>query len=118
LRELFERPTPAALAQSAKLIAAHDAAAVHTYTALFPIQTAGTKTPLFCIHPVGGLGSVYKNLADALGTDQPVWSFQASGLEGNETMHDSIPDMAKAYISAMKSVQPAGPYQLAGWSMN
>jgi amino acid adenylation domain-containing protein len=117
LRELFERSTPAALAQSAKLIAAHDASAVHTYTALFPIQTAGTQTPLFCIHPVGGLGSVYKNLADALGPDQPLWSFQASGLEGNERMHDSIPIMATAYIAAMKTVQPEGPYQLAGWSM-
>ena len=117
LRELFERSTPAALAQSAKLVAAHDAAAVHTYKALFPVQTSGSKTPLFCIHPVGGLGSVYKNLADALGPDQPLWSFQASGLEGNEAMHDSIPSMAQAYIAAMKTVQPAGPYQLAGWSM-
>jgi thioesterase domain-containing protein len=117
LRELFERSTPAALAQSPKLVAAHDAVAVHTYSALFPIHTAGSKTPLFCIHPVGGLGSVYKNLADALGPDQPLWSFQASGLEGNETMHDSIPSMAQAYVAAMKTVQPAGPYQLAGWSM-
>ncbi len=117
LRELFERSTPAALAQSAKLVAAHDAAAVHTYKALFPVQTSGSKTPLFCIHPVGGLGSVYKNLADALGPDQPLWSFQASGLEGDEAMHDSIPSMAQAYIAAMKTVQPAGPYQLAGWSM-
>jgi amino acid adenylation domain-containing protein len=117
LRELFERSTPAALAQSPKLVAAHDAVAVHTYSALFPIHTAGSRIPLFCIHPVGGLGSVYKNLADALGPDQPLWSFQASGLEGNEPMHESIPSMAQAYISAMKTVQPAGPYQLAGWSM-
>ncbi len=116
LRELFERSTPAALAQSAKLVAAHEAA-VHTYNPLFPIHTAGSRPPLFCIHPVGGLGSVYKNLADALGPDQPLWSFQASGLEGNETLHDSIPSMAHAYIAAMKTVQPAGPYQLAGWSM-
>lgn len=117
LRELFERSTPAALAQSAKLVAEHDAAAAHRYNALFPIHTAGSRPPLFCIHPVGGLGSVYKNLADALGPDQPLWSFQASGLEGNETMHDSIPSMAQAYIAAMKTVQPVGPYQLAGWSM-
>lgn len=117
LRELFERPSPCALAQSAKLIAAHDAAAVHTYSALFPLQKTGSKIPLFCIHPVGGLGSVYKNLADALGSDQPLWSFQASGLEGNEIMHDSISEMAQAYVAAMKTVQPHGPYQLAGWSM-
>jgi thioesterase domain-containing protein/acyl carrier protein len=86
------------------------------YTPLFKLRAEGTQTPLFCVHPAGGNGAVYKNLADELGPDQPVWAFQARGLEEGETPHASIVEMASAYLAAMKSIQPQGPYRLLGWS--
>ncbi|MFD2054795.1 amino acid adenylation domain-containing protein [Mesorhizobium calcicola] len=85
--------------------------------ALVPIQTGGSRTPLFCPHPFGGHVLVYTPLAKALGTEQPLFGLQARGLNGEASPHLSIPEMAREYVEAIKSVQPRGPYQLAGLSM-
>ncbi|WP_164783988.1 non-ribosomal peptide synthetase/type I polyketide synthase [Mesorhizobium sp. M5C.F.Cr.IN.023.01.1.1] len=85
--------------------------------ALVPIQTGGSRTPLFCPHPFGGHVVLYTPLAKALGTDQPLFGLQARGLNGEARPHLSIPEMAREYLEAIKSVQPRGPYQLAGLSM-
>ncbi|HTK11197.1 MAG TPA: amino acid adenylation domain-containing protein, partial [Ktedonobacteraceae bacterium] len=84
---------------------------------LVPIQTAGELTPLFLVHPIGGTVHCYLELARALGPDQPVYGFQAPGLQGETRALESVEEMATCYIAAMKSVQPAGPYRLGGWSM-
>ncbi|RWI36994.1 MAG: amino acid adenylation domain-containing protein [Mesorhizobium sp.] len=85
--------------------------------ALVPIQAGGSRTPLFCPHPFGGHVLLYTPLANALGAEQPVFGLQARGLDGRARPHLSIPEMAGAYVEAIKSIQPRGPYQLAGLSM-
>ncbi|MER9209683.1 amino acid adenylation domain-containing protein [Mesorhizobium sp. M0771] len=85
--------------------------------ALVPIQTGGSRTPLFCPHPFGGHVLLYTPLAKALGTEQPLFGLQARGLDGEAGPHLSIPEMAREYVEAIKSVQPRGPYQLVGLSM-
>ncbi|MER9396197.1 MULTISPECIES: amino acid adenylation domain-containing protein [unclassified Mesorhizobium] len=85
--------------------------------ALVPIQTGGSRTPLFCPHPFGGHVLLYTPLAKALGADQPLFGLQARGLNGEAKPHLSIAEMAGEYIEAIKSVQPRGPYQLVGLSM-
>lgn len=86
-----------------------------TYTCLVPIQANGNKPPLFCIH--GGLGNVlfYRHLSNHLGTDQPVYGLQAKGLAGTDRPSGSIEEMAADYISEIRSIQPEGPYYLAGY---
>ncbi|WP_404928067.1 thioesterase domain-containing protein [Mesorhizobium sp. ORM16] len=84
---------------------------------LVPIQTGGSRAPLFCPHPFGGHVLFYAPLAKALGTEQPLFGLQARGLNGEAKPHLSIPEMAREYVEAIKSVQPRGPYQLAGLSM-
>ncbi|RVD67359.1 hypothetical protein EN751_37235, partial [Mesorhizobium sp. M4A.F.Ca.ET.029.04.2.1] len=86
-------------------------------SALVPIQTGGLRTPLFCPHPFGGHVLFYGPLAKALGAEQPFFGLQARGLNGEVKPHLSIPEMARDYVEAIKSVQPHGPYQLAGLSM-
>ncbi|WP_310463067.1 non-ribosomal peptide synthetase/type I polyketide synthase [Sphaerotilus sp.] len=81
-----------------------------------PIQPAGQATPLFLVHPAGGNVLCYLELAQQLGTDQPVHAFQAEGLEDGQTPSTEVAEMARTYLHAMKEVQPHGPYQLAGWS--
>src|SRR5205823_2822939 len=78
---------------------------------LVPLRAAGTRPPLFCVHAVDGGVAAYVELARLLGDDQPVYGLQASGESR------SIPEMAAAYVRAVRSVQPAGPVHLAGWSM-
>ncbi|MER8370956.1 amino acid adenylation domain-containing protein [Mesorhizobium sp. M1378] len=86
-------------------------------SALVPIQTGGSRAPLFCPHPFGGHVLFYTPLAKALGAEQPLFGLQARGLNGEARPHLSIPEMAREYIEAIKSVQPRGPYQLVGLSM-
>ena len=111
VRILFENPTPLALAPHL------DSTKLASYSPLLPFRKTGSRLPLFCVHPAGGGGSVYKNLADALGKDQPVWALQARGLEEGETFHENLDEMVTDYIAAIREVQAHGPYHLLGTSL-
>src|SRR5262249_55074939 len=82
-----------------------------------PIQPRGSRSPLFCVHPAGGIATCYVSLAHCLGTDQPFYGLQSRGLDGRSIPLTSIEEMAATYLDEIRSVQPTGPYQLAGWSM-
>jgi thioesterase domain-containing protein/acyl carrier protein len=84
---------------------------------LVPIRSNGPRCPLFCVHPFFGLAHCYRELSDLLGPDQPFYGLQSQGLEEGQQPLTSIPEMASFYLKAIRSVQPFGPYQLAGWSM-
>ncbi|EAU69663.1 TubF protein [Stigmatella aurantiaca DW4/3-1] len=83
---------------------------------LVPIQTAGTKPPLFFVHPAAGVAFPYFELARQLGPDQPFYGLQAMGLDGESPPDERIEDMARHYIEAMRSIQPRGPYFIGGFS--
>ncbi|MCI0396601.1 MAG: amino acid adenylation domain-containing protein [Chloroflexi bacterium] len=84
-----------------------------------PIQPHGSKRPFFCVHPAGGQVLCYVALARRLGTEQPFYGLQASGLKfgAAEPLDADIETMAAHYIEAMRDVQPQGPYLIGGWSM-
>jgi thioesterase domain-containing protein/acyl carrier protein len=84
---------------------------------LVQIQRGNGRRPFFLVHPVGGHVYSYRNLAAALGEDQPVFGLRARGLEPGEEVHGSIEQMAAHYIEALRSIDPAGPYLLGGSSM-
>lgn len=83
------------------------------WRSLVPLQTEGDRTPLFVIH--GGSGNVgnFPKLAAALPPDQPSYALQWDGLDGSRGSR-SIPAMATRYLAEIRSVQPHGPYRLAG----
>ncbi len=84
---------------------------------LVAIQPGGGKRPLFMIHPAGGQVFPYIHLARFLGADQPCYGLQSIGLEEGQEPQARIEDMAVYYLRALRTVQPTGPYLLAGWSM-
>jgi len=84
---------------------------------LVPLQSGGSKRPLFLVHPAGGHVFPYVHLARYLGPDQPCYGLQARGLEEGEAPQTRIEDMASDYIKALQPMQPKGPYLLGGWSM-
>jgi len=47
-----------------------------------------------------------------LGNNQPVWVFQARGLDGLREPHSTIEDMAAEYLAEMRKQRPHGPYFL------
>ncbi|MEO1620251.1 MAG: amino acid adenylation domain-containing protein, partial [Cyanobacteria bacterium J06632_3] len=86
------------------------------WQSLVAIKPQGTKPPLFYLHAGGGNLLVYRDLALSLGEDQPVYGLQPRGLDGSLLPSSDIREMATFYISQIKTLQPKGPYYLAGLS--
>lgn len=88
-----------------------------TFQYLVPIQTEGRRPSLFCIHAVDGDILSYRKLAAHLGNEQPVYGLwfnrQASGLQHPV----QISALARCYIQEIQTVQPKGPYFIAGHSL-
>ncbi|MFE2961051.1 non-ribosomal peptide synthetase [Nocardia tengchongensis] len=84
---------------------------------LLPLReiTESAVPPLFCVHPLGGLSWSFSGLARHLG-ERPLYGLQSPALSGAD-MPESIEEWADLYIDAIRSVQPAGPYHLLGWSL-
>jgi amino acid adenylation domain-containing protein/non-ribosomal peptide synthase protein (TIGR01720 family) len=112
---VLRRPIPSP-AEGAAVVAAHEAAAA-TPGALVAIQPHGTRPPLFCVHPAGGVVFPYYTLVPYLGKDQPLYGLQDPDLYTKRSSVDSIEDLAARYVEALTTVQPAGPYSLMGWSV-
>ncbi|CAL9664630.1 amino acid adenylation domain-containing protein [Streptomyces sp. enrichment culture] len=111
---LFEAPTPAALA--ARLETA-GAAGDDALGVVLPLRTEGDRTPLFAVHPAGGLAWCYAGLAARLGPQQPVYGLQARGLMGDERLPCTLQEEAEDYARQIRGIQPHGPYRLLGWSV-
>ena len=108
---------------------------------LVPIQPAGRRPALVCVHPVGGGVLCYLDLARRLGSDQPLYGLQggvdqAPGAERPR----SIEAIAAGYLRQLEELREprelrdrtrprdlratpqvegqrqAAPYSLAGWS--
>ncbi|MFG2905203.1 amino acid adenylation domain-containing protein [Kitasatospora sp. NPDC048286] len=115
VRDLFEAPTPAALA--ARLGAQEpQAPSADPFDVLLPLRTGGTLPPLFCVHPGFGLGWSFRGLAGHLPAERPLYALQARGLRETDGLPGSVEEMAAEYVARIRAVQPSGPYHLLGWS--
>lgn len=83
---------------------------------LLPLRSSGRGSPLFCVHPGVGISWCYSGLMRTVGRDHPIYGLQAPRLSQETDLPASIEEMAAAYISRLRSVQPHGPYNLMGWS--
>ncbi|HEU5380543.1 MAG TPA: amino acid adenylation domain-containing protein [Ktedonobacteraceae bacterium] len=111
LSTLFHGPT---VAQLAKLL--RQTSASRFPSNVVALQPEGEGHPFFCIHAAGGGVTSYTHLARHLGKNRPFYGVQVSALYEEEEPLQCIEDMATCYISAMRAVQPEGPYTLGGWS--
>jgi UDP-N-acetylmuramate:L-alanyl-gamma-D-glutamyl-meso-diaminopimelate ligase len=105
---LIEAPTPRALAQSLRSVAAA--------SALIPIQPQGSRPPIFFFPGLTGDVLAYRGLALALGWDQPSFGLPPPGLDFSDGRPPRIADLAAASIVRMRALQPIGPYYLCGHS--
>jgi len=79
---------------------------------VLPLWRNGAEIPLFMVHGRNGQAFVSPHFMRLLGDDQPVWAFQARGLDGTSEPHASIEAMADEYLAEMRQVRPQGPYFL------
>lgn len=66
--------------------------------------------PLFMVHAIEGVVKALEPLASKL--NYPVWGLQCTV----DAPLDSIQDLAGFYIKQLKTIQPKGPYSIAGYS--
>ncbi|WP_329363309.1 amino acid adenylation domain-containing protein [Streptomyces sp. NBC_01483] len=111
IRDLFEVPTVAGLAERLAPDRASDA-----FDVLLPLRTTGDRPPLFCVHPGFGISWSYIGLAAHLPADQPLYGLQARSLRQTGALPESVEEMADDYLTYIRSVQKSGPYHLLGWS--
>ncbi len=86
-----------------------------SWKSLVPLRASGSRPPLFFVHAHGGNVLEYNALARLLDADQPVYGIQASGLDGNIRPELTIEQMASEYLAEIRTLQPQGPYFLAGF---
>ncbi|KAI1179303.1 hypothetical protein F4777DRAFT_468289 [Nemania sp. FL0916] len=105
---------------SARVLASvlYDAARSPTsaYDPVVVLQSRGSKTPLWLVHPGVGEVLVFVGMARELrDSDRPIYALRARGFEGQEPFR-SIDEAVGIYVDAIRSRQPQGPYALAGYS--
>ena len=81
---------------------------------IITIRPGTHKTPLFLIHDGLGETLLYRALAMRMDRDRPVLGIEPDRYAGGSFLHTGIAEMASAYIARLQTVQPHGPYLLAG----
>ncbi|MEU2794569.1 amino acid adenylation domain-containing protein [Streptomyces sp. NPDC007100] len=116
---VFQSPTVAALVAALDAVRHDDPLDV-----LLPLRPAGpsavgSRAPVHCVHPAGGLSWCYAGIIRHLPADVPIYGLQAQGV-GAATADQPLPatleELAAHYAARVREVQPEGPYRLLGWS--
>jgi amino acid adenylation domain-containing protein len=119
VRDVFEAPTPAALA--ARIAAGPSGPGRDALGVLLPIRVAGARPPLFCVHPLSGLSWCYAPLARYVPPGIPLYGLQSpaldsAALDSAGQIPGSLPELAGICVAQIQAVQPDGPCHLLGWS--
>jgi acyl transferase domain-containing protein len=110
--QLLETPT---IAQLALLLeAGHNSESLRS-SPLIAVRASRSQTPLFLVHPASGSAYSYLHLSNYLDPQQSIYAIEDPGLHSQQSPQ-SVPDKACAYLDLIRSVQPHGPYHLAGYS--
>ncbi len=85
--------------------------------ALVKIQPGGSKSPFFCAVARYSDVSLFGNLAQHLGEDQPFYALQPPQSDADTSPAANIEALVAHYIEQIQSVQAQGPYTLGGFSI-
>ncbi|WP_338675067.1 amino acid adenylation domain-containing protein [Streptomyces sp. SCSIO 30461] len=117
IRVLFDAPTAAGLAAVTAAVGSAPSAPVDALKPVLTLRAAGESAPLFCVHPVTGLGWSYAGLA-AVCDDRPVHAIQVSTAgHGRGRRAKGFTELIDEYVARIRAIQPHGPYHLLGWSL-
>jgi nonribosomal peptide synthetase DhbF len=111
ISHLFKTPTVAELALKLRHPTDRD-----IFDTTLSLRTGGNLPPIYCIHHGFGLSWCYARLMQYICKDYPIYGLQARHLSEPEYLPQSIEEIAADYIDQIRKIQPAGPYQLIGWS--
>ncbi len=104
--------------QTIRLLSAYlDSNKNSEWSPLITIRTQGTLRPFYLIAGQGGDIAGMQQLTSKLSADFPVYGLQYSGLDLNTEPDNSIEEIARKNIIAIKQIQPNGPYTICGYSL-
>jgi thioesterase domain-containing protein len=82
---------------------------------LVPLQTSGSKLPLFFVHGLRGIAfAVGSRFARMLGSDQPLYVVNANGMDGQQPTIDTVREMMLAYLQEIGQARPIGAFRVGG----
>ena len=76
-----------------------------------------TATPLFCLHPSGGIVFCYQPLAKRLSKHARTFGIMHKGFADKDASTQTWPEMIAEYTEQIVEKHPDGPYRLMGWSL-
>lgn len=85
--------------------------------AIVPLQADGTRCPIFCFGGHKGDVFAYRQLAQAMGRDQPFFGLQPPGLDGQEPPFARFEDLGVYFADQLATFYPRGPLILAGYCL-
>ncbi|WP_165952389.1 non-ribosomal peptide synthetase [Kribbella albertanoniae] len=71
---------------------------------------------VFCAHPKFGASFMYSELSAYLPDAVGLVGIDDPAMAGLEIEFDDLDDLASTYADVIQGMQPAGPYELLGWS--
>ena len=83
---------------------------------LVPLRPQGSRPPLWVVAGGGGLGVAFVGLCRGLDPEVPVWALQSPGMERRALPDRTVAGAARRSLRLLRSVQPHGPYRIAGHS--
>ncbi|MDR8367970.1 non-ribosomal peptide synthetase, partial [Pseudomonas sp. JL3] len=110
LSELFQHESVASMASMLQARATD----VQQLGSIVPVRKTGTQNPLFLVHEFSGLDLYFPALGKHIDPDIPVYGLSA--IAWGEQQLQTMECLASRLVGIVRSVQPKGPYRLAGWS--
>uniref|UniRef100_UPI003878298D amino acid adenylation domain-containing protein n=1 Tax=Pseudomonas viciae TaxID=2505979 RepID=UPI003878298D len=110
LAELFQHESVASMAS----LLQNRTTEVQVQEPFVPVRTTGQQNPLFLVHEFSGLDLYFPVLGKHIDPDIPVYGLPAIAW-GEPQLH-TMECLASRLVGIIRSVQPKGPYRLAGWS--
>ena len=114
LMTLSEAPTVKGLAAILREEEPETGGAREAKGALVAIRAGGGRIPFFCVPPAATDVLTFAPLSRHLGEEQPLYGLQPVGLDGEETPHASVEEMARHYVKEILAFRPHGPYLVGG----
>jgi thioesterase domain-containing protein len=111
LATLLHRPTIAQLADALR-----GAEIPEGPVSIIALNPQGTLPPLFCAHGPFEYVLYYHFLSGHLGSDQPMYVLRWQPQHDDRLEFESVEELAAAYITTMRTIQPDGPYYVLGHS--
>jgi thioesterase domain-containing protein/acyl-CoA synthetase (AMP-forming)/AMP-acid ligase II/acyl carrier protein len=89
----------------------------HTTVALRAVSPATVGAPLFCFTGAGASALCFAPLAERVGAQTAVYSFEPMGLAQRAFPDITIRRAARRHLADLRRIQPDGPYTLIGHSL-